>query len=247
MQDSTQLAVEHWNRTPLFLSEEARYAQYPWLYQASEFRQHLGEWVLEIGCGSGCDLLQFARHGARAVGVDVTPQHLRLAQQRVANRATICLADATRLPFHDGSFDYVFSHGVLHHLDRPRAMVEEIFRVLRPGRRFNIHVYARYSLFLFGKMIKHGRSWRTCIENSQDPVHIDFYTKRRLRKLFAPAEVTVEKVDCPHLKPLGPLFQGWVGWFLVVKGTSPRTSEPTRRAAKSLPSARKKAGDLQQT
>src|SRR5258708_18138587 len=57
---SAQLAVDHWNRTPLFCSEEERYSVYTWLYEAAEFRHHRGERVLEIGCGAGCDLLQVA-------------------------------------------------------------------------------------------------------------------------------------------------------------------------------------------
>ncbi len=211
---SAQLAVDHWNRTPLFCSEEERYSVYTWLYEAAEFRHHRGERVLEIGCGAGCDLLQFARHGATAVGVDLTPEHLRLARQRVGNAALVCRAEATRLPFEDASFDYVYSHGVLHHLDRPRQMVDEIFRVLRPGGRFNIHVYALWSLFLLAKIAKHGYRWRLWIENSRDPVHIDLYTARKLRQLLAPAQVTIEKHDCKYL----PLLSPWIGWFLVAKG-----------------------------
>src|SRR5436190_7965343 len=147
MTSSSQLAIDHWNKTPLFISEEERYGIYPWLQEAAEFEHHNGERVLEIGCGTGCDLLQFAKHGARAVGIDITPEHLRLARERVGSRAAVTRAEATSLPFADHSFDYVYSHGVLHHIDRPRLVVDEIFRVLRPGGRFNVHVYALFSYF----------------------------------------------------------------------------------------------------
>lgn len=72
MVDSAQLAAQHWDETPLFLSEEERYTAYPWLYKAAEFREHGSERVLEVGCGSGCDLLQFAKHGAQTTGVHHT-------------------------------------------------------------------------------------------------------------------------------------------------------------------------------
>ena len=78
-----ELAIEHWNNTPLFLAEEERYSIYPWLYEVAEFRKHRGHSVLEVGCGTGCDLLQFAKHGAHAFGIDVTPEHIRLARQRL--------------------------------------------------------------------------------------------------------------------------------------------------------------------
>src|SRR2546422_6109829 len=121
------LAQRHWNETPLYLEESQRYAEYPWLYEAAEFRNHAGERVLEIGCGTGCDLLQFAKHGAVATGIDITPEHLRLARERVGNLAHVLPGDGAKIPFPGGSFDYVYSHGVLHHLDQPRRMVDEIF------------------------------------------------------------------------------------------------------------------------
>jgi SAM-dependent methyltransferase len=209
-----QLAIEHWNRTPLFLPEEKRYSYYPWLYEAAEFRRHQGEHVLEIGCGTGCDLLQFARHGAYAVGVDVTPEHLRLARERVNGCAQVLEGDATRLPFPDGSFDYVYSCGVLHHIDKPRRVVEEIFRVLRPGGRFNVQVYACWSWAHLVYRLKHGRQWKLHVENSPDPVHIELYTARQLRKLFTPAKLRIRKYECHHWQRASWLL----GWMLVAKG-----------------------------
>jgi hypothetical protein len=50
--DAAQLAQDHWNETPLFLTEQERYSMYPWLYEVAEFKKHAGEKVLEIGCGT---------------------------------------------------------------------------------------------------------------------------------------------------------------------------------------------------
>ena len=214
---AADLAIKHWDATPLYVSEEERYGIYPWLPEAGEFRQHEGERVLEIGCGTGCDLLQFARHGALATGVDITPGHLKLARQRVGNLATVLHGDGRDLPFPDASFDYVYSHGVLHHSDEPRKVVHEIFRVLRPGGRFNIHVYALFSYFTLWTMLRHGRDWKLCIENSRDPVHIDLNTGRSLRRLFAPAKITLTKHQCKPWESLAPLL----GWFLIARGQRP--------------------------
>lgn len=214
---SSQLAIDHWDKTPLFISEEERYSTYPWLYEAAEFRKHAGEDVLEIGCGTGCDLLQFAKNGARAVGVDITPEHLRLAAERVNGLAEIKRSDATALPFDDGSFDFVYSHGVLHHIDEPRRVVDEIFRVLRPGGRFNIQVYALLSYFILLRRIQHGSQWKLWIENSRDPVHIDLYTGRSLRRLFAPAKLEINKYHCKPFEVLAPVG----GFFLVATGVRP--------------------------
>src|SRR5437899_1940254 len=216
MSAATRLAVEHWNRTPLFLSEQERYQTYPWLYEAAEFRQHRGEDVLEIGCGTGCDLLQFAKHGARAVGVDVTSEHLRLARERAGEIAQVLSADARNLPFPDSSFDYVYSHGVLHHIDEPATAAKEILRVLRPGGRFNVHVYALWSYFPVYLFYRHGLEWRRWVENSRDPVYIELYTRRKLRKLFGET-TTVRKYQFSYSQKLGR----WIGWFLVAKSEKP--------------------------
>ena len=214
---SSQLAIDHWDKTPLFISEEERYHTYPWLYEAAEFKHHSGENVLEIGCGTGCDLLQFARHGAHAVGIDITPEHLRLARERVDGLAEVKHAEATKLPFADNSFDYVYSHGVLHHVDEPHRVVDEIFRVLRPGGRFNVHVYALFSYFTLLRMLQHGREWKLWIENSRDPVYIDFYTAGKLRKLFTPSQLKIRKFHCGPMPALSPL----AGFFLVATGAKP--------------------------
>lgn len=214
MSTAGELAQRHWNETPLYLEESERYLDYPWLYEAAEFRKHAGERVLEIGCGTGSDLLQFAKHGAIAVGIDITPEHIRLARERVGSLAQVLNGNGTSIPFPDESFDYVYSHGVLHHLDQPRRMVEEIFRVLRPGGRFNVHVYARWSYWPPLLMLKHGWNWKLWIENSREPVHIDLYDGRKLRHLFAPAKISLEKFEFKYMRRLEP----WLGWFLVARG-----------------------------
>ncbi len=212
MATASVLAQQHWNATPL--EESERYSAYPWLYEAAEFRSHASERVLEIGCGTGCDLLQFAKHGAIAFGIDITPEHIRLARERVGSLALVLYGDGTNIPFQDASFDYVYSHGVLHHLDQPRRMVEEIFRVLRPGGRFNVHVYALWSYWPALLMLKHGWNWKLWIENSREPVHIDLYYGRKLRRLFAPARISLEKFEFKYMRQL----ERWLGWFLVAKG-----------------------------
>jgi ubiquinone/menaquinone biosynthesis C-methylase UbiE len=213
MPDAAELAQSHWNETPLFLTEEERYSTYPWLYDAAEFRKHQGEKVLEIGCGTGADLLQFAKHGALASGVDLTANHVELARMRVGGLAHVYKADARHIPFEDESFDYVYSHGVLHHCDEPEQVVSEIFRVLRPGGRFNVHVYALWSHIALRGLLRYGINWKLQVENSEAPVHIDLYTGRKLRRLFGP-DISIEKYQCEPFRFLSPLF----GWFLVATG-----------------------------
>jgi ubiquinone/menaquinone biosynthesis C-methylase UbiE len=214
MPDAAQLAQGHWNETPLFLTEQQRYSEYPWLYDVAEFREHAGDKVLEVGCGTGADLLQFAKYGAIATGVDITDLHLDLARKRVGNMAAVLRADMRELPFENESFDYVYSHGVLHHADEPERAASEILRVLRPGGRLNVHLYARWSESAFIYLLKHGVRWKQHVENSTAPVHIDLYTATRFRKLFPGCDIRFSKHQCYKLRFAEPLL----GWFIVGKG-----------------------------
>lgn len=226
MASAAELARSHWNKTPLYYCEGERYRIYPWLYEAAEFCQHAGEKVLEVGCGTGSDLLQFAKHGAIATGVDITQAHLALACERVGSLAAVVEGDATSLPFPDSSFDYVYSHGVIHHSNQPERIVAEILRVLKRGGRFNIHVYAFVSYASFRLWTHYGQDWRRGTENTPiSDVHVDLYTSRSLRRLFAPLRVKVRKHELRIAGlqiPRWTLLPQWFGWYLVVTGSKPR-------------------------
>jgi SAM-dependent methyltransferase len=146
----------------------------------------------------------------------LTAKHVELARERLGDLAVVHQADMRHLPFQDETFDYIYAHGVLHHCDEPARVVREIFRVLRPGGRINIHVYAFWSYFTLWGLLRNGRNWKRRIENSEAPVYIDLYTGRRLRQLFGPG-ISIEKYQCKPFEFLAP----WFGWFLVVKQRKP--------------------------
>ncbi len=89
--------------------------------------------ILDLASGTGdfSALVTRNRPGAIAVAVDLTERMLRLAGQR-GIRNKVC-ADATRLPFADGSFDGVFVGYGLRNFANLRAALGEMQRVTRPG------------------------------------------------------------------------------------------------------------------
>jgi len=91
--------------------------------------------VLEAGCGMATDGVRFARAGARYTGIDSSPTALGLAHQRFALESLprdLVEGSVTGLPFPDESFDLVFSHGVIHHVeDTERAVAGIRVRFLK--------------------------------------------------------------------------------------------------------------------
>jgi ubiquinone/menaquinone biosynthesis C-methylase UbiE len=149
--------------------EEERYRRQPFMREAVGFERYAGRTLLEIGCGLATDLAQFARHGTRVVGLDLTPRGVALARGRFRAEGlsgAFLVGDAERLPFPDASLDVVYSFGVLHHTpDTPRAF-REIRRVLKPGGEAVVmlyhsrssHFYIGYPLALLGRL-RRGEGW----------------------------------------------------------------------------------------
>lgn len=137
--------------------EDYRYKEYaPWMQEVMEFSQHPGERVLEVGGGMGTDLSQFARHGALVTDLDLSLGHLNLAKDNFSCRGLrgdFLHGDAEVFPFKDESFHVVYSNGVIHHTPNTHRVVQEIFRVLKPGGKAIVMVYAEPSLHYWVELV----------------------------------------------------------------------------------------------
>lgn len=104
-----------------------------------------GDTVLDIGSGSGTDLLisaMLAGPEGRVIGLDMTEA---MRRKCAANAAAISLenvevvdGDAEAIPLPDASVDVVTSNGVINLVPDKKAAIREIHRVLRPGGRVQI-------------------------------------------------------------------------------------------------------------
>jgi ubiquinone/menaquinone biosynthesis C-methylase UbiE len=128
--------------------DEHRYKVHRRLQSAVGFEKTCGLRVLEIGCGCGSEAERFARAGAEYTAVDLTNAAVSITRRRfqlARLKERFVQGDAESLPFADGSFDLVYSHGVLHHTpDTPRT-IREVYRVLSPGGRAVVMPYYRDS------------------------------------------------------------------------------------------------------
>lgn len=114
-----------------------------------EFDAHANERVLDIGCGIGWLVANFARGGAKVCGLDLTEAAISLTRQRLALQgldAELVTGNAEQLPFPDNHFDYVTSAGVLHHTPDTAGAIREAIRVTKPGGRGMIALYYRHML-----------------------------------------------------------------------------------------------------
>jgi ubiquinone/menaquinone biosynthesis C-methylase UbiE/DNA-binding transcriptional ArsR family regulator len=117
------------------------------------------ESLLDAGTGTGRMLELLSPHIRRGVGIDVSPEMLAIARDRLAGASNcqVRLADVYRLPFPTGTadqgFDAVLFHQVLHYLDDPQAAVVDAARVLKAGGRMVIADFAPHELeFLRGEL-----------------------------------------------------------------------------------------------
>jgi ubiquinone/menaquinone biosynthesis C-methylase UbiE len=145
--------------------DEHRYKVHSRLKSAIGFEKVRGLRVLEIGCGCGSEGECFARAGAHYTALDLTNAAVSLTQKRfqLANLdGRFVQGDAEDMPFADGSFDLVYSHGVLHHTPDTARAIREVHRVLSPGGRAVIMLYYRDS-FNYQVNLRVVRRLRTCL------------------------------------------------------------------------------------
>jgi len=106
--------------------------------------------VLEIGPGNGVHSAYFSSLEAKMYSMDITLERVIATAQKLDfienNNDNICLqGDAESIPFENDFFDIVYSNGVLHHTPRTDKAIDEVYRVLKPGGRAVIMLYAKSS------------------------------------------------------------------------------------------------------
>jgi len=91
-----------------------------------------GKTVLDLGCGTGENLVPLVERGARVIGLDISPELIALAQKRLDRTglgADLRVGSAYDTGLQTGSVDIVFCIALVHHLDIGRVR-DEMWRVL---------------------------------------------------------------------------------------------------------------------
>jgi trans-aconitate methyltransferase len=90
-----------------------------------------GERILDLGCGDGALTVMLAER-AQVVGVDASAEQIAAVRARGLDARVM---DGTRLDFRE-EFDAVFSNAALHWMRNPDAVIDGVWRALKPGGRF---------------------------------------------------------------------------------------------------------------
>ena len=242
---SVQQVKDYWNSRPCnirhstkpvgtreyFDEVEARkHFVEPHIPAFAEFERWNGKKVLEIGCGIGTAMINFARSGAQVTAVDLSDESLKLAKQRAE---VYDLSD--RISFYHGNaeelgqwlppetYDLVYSFGVIHHTPHPENVIDQIRSYVKPGSTIKIMVYYRYSWKVLWILLTYGKGqfWRinelvACYSEAQAGCPITYvYSKQEARDLLQGFEIVDMQVDhiFPYYIPDYKQYQYTKEWY----------------------------------
>jgi len=136
---------QYWNEV-----SERRFFVEPHLRDFASFHLWRGKRVLEIGSGIGSDAVEFARHGAEYVGIDLSAESVAMSKQRfellgLEGEFHVMDGADTESVAKLGKFDLVYSCGVLHHYPDMGTCLDNIRDALVPNGEFRMLVYAKNS------------------------------------------------------------------------------------------------------
>ncbi len=129
--------------------------------------------MLDVCCGSGVVGAAFKGRVGEMVGLDLTPQMIELAKERLDEVHQGTVYD---LPYKDESFGLVVNREVLHLLPHPEKPVSEIYRVLEPGGQF-----------IVGQIIPYGAmdaAWMFRIFKKKQPLFFNNFQEEDFRRLL---------------------------------------------------------------
>ncbi|HUB03306.1 MAG TPA: methyltransferase domain-containing protein [Terriglobales bacterium] len=120
---------------------------YPLEYAFHLLGDARGKTVLDLGCGMGENIVPLVLRGAQVTGIDISPDLIAIAQQRLRNanlEATLRSGDAYATGLPDESVDVIFCMALIHHLDL-NLVREEMRRILRKGGSIILREPIRFS------------------------------------------------------------------------------------------------------
>ncbi len=182
-----------------------------------------GKTVLEVGCGTGIFAQHFVDHGYDYWGMDPDPERIALARQRTTG-AHFLVGDVLSLECGElSSFQRVFIHGVLHHLDdlQCRRLIDHILSLapdvilaviepFRPNRWWTNPLGALFARMDEGKFVRRLGKWLDLFAWNLDSYTtrslwprwpVNFMDARLLSRARSLGEIHLRSLESSSLKP----------------------------------------------
>lgn len=226
--------------------ESRRYSrQGRWIPALLEFEKHRGERILGLGSDLGSDWVQYARHGAEVVVCHPLADRLALVKRNFelrGLRAGFVQAEPAALPIESASVDVVSLTSILHASVEPERVIDEVFRVLKPGGKVLAVAPALRDLskwWSFWEKGVQGQGGQAALVAGPLSPHARRFGTRQLRQVFERfSEIRIyrrhlRRAEVPHLwrwLPM-PILERLGGRFLVLKALKPLTARTYHQAA----------------
>lgn len=122
------------------------------------FKQKLkGTKIIELGAGSGGDILYLSKLKANTTALDFSPKSISIINNRAKTQKikikTIC-KDCQKTGLPDNYFNLVFSIGLVEHFTKPLTAIKEQIRILKPGGYLIIDVPQKFNFYTLVKKIR---------------------------------------------------------------------------------------------
>jgi ubiquinone/menaquinone biosynthesis C-methylase UbiE len=163
--------------------------------------------VLEVGVGSGLNLPLYGSAVTRVVGLDPSPELLRLASNRTADAVvpvSLLRGSAEHVPFRDAVFDAIVITWTLCSIPNPIAALTEMRRVLRPGGRL---IFVEHGL---SPEIRTAR-WQHRLTPYWRRISGGCHLDRKMEELIRAAGFQIDAVETGYMtgpKPWTFMYQG---------------------------------------
>lgn len=125
-----------------------------------------GERILDLGCGTGHLTAEIAKSGAEVVGIDNSPDMVRIAKENFPD-IPFQLADARDFHFSEG-FDAVFSNAALHWIKEAEKVLDSITGCLKSGGRITAEMGGRGNIESVVSALR--RALASCLGHSRSEV-----------------------------------------------------------------------------
>lgn len=180
-----------------------------------------GDNVLDIGCGFGKISLELASLGYLVTGIDINPEAVKLSKaaannleldRKIEGRAEFQVGNASFLPFHRSSFNFVVMQAFLTSVPDPQErarIIQEAFRVLKPegylylvefSQNWHLKLYRKRYLQDFPVTKEEGSFFALNPETGKDEFIAHHFSEKELVFLLVDCEFEIDYFRVEELK-----------------------------------------------